>query len=152
MDWVGERRLPRSILGGAFAATILVGLVHALVIAAVTEAPLVQLRPAWLFLVLLTWWPWAAVLPLLQWLVQRVPLAPRPRFGAVCIHAALALLATTLHLCLTVGLAWLLDRDPPPSAVSVWLSHLRVENFSNMWLYRLNLHTLMYAAIVAALA
>lgn len=152
MDWVGERRLPRSILLGALAATILVGLVHALVIAAVTEAPLVQLRPAWLFLVLLNWWPWAAVLPLLQRLVQWVPLAPRPRFGAVCLHAAVALLATTLHLCLSVGLAWILDRDQPANAVSVWLSHLRLENFPNMWLYRLNLHPVMYAAIVAALA
>jgi signal transduction histidine kinase len=103
-----------------------------------------------LLLLALNWWKWAAALPLFAWLVRRVPLTARLR--SVGLHAAVALLATTVHLGLTVAFGALLDRGEPAGLVTVWLNRMRLEGLLTVWLNRLDPHLVIYAAIVAALS
>lgn len=146
------RPLPPAVLRGVLAASTLVGLVHTLFFAAEDGTPLAQIGTARFFLVMLQWWTWAAAVPLVHWLVQSVPLAPRPRPLAVGIHVAAAFLASAAHLGVAVSAAWLLDRGEAARLVTVWLNRVPPERLLNVWLNRLDPHLVTYAAMVAALA
>lgn len=137
----------------ALGASILVGLVHCLFVAAADPTVRRVLPgPTISFLIVLNWLSWAAALPLLERLVHRVPLAPHPRAWAIGVHVAAALMATGLHMGLAVLAPWLLDLGEPVTGVTVWLNRVPAERLFTIWLNRLDHNLVIHAAIVAALA
>jgi anti-sigma regulatory factor (Ser/Thr protein kinase) len=145
--------VPRPVVLAALAASIGVALFHCVLIAdAHPAARRVMPGAAVSFLVMLGWSSWAAALPLFQRLVQRVPLAPRPRPWAIGVHVVAAFVASALHMGLAVLVAGLLDRGEPVTGVTVWLNRVAADRLLTIWLNRLEHDLVVYAAIVAALA
>jgi two-component system LytT family sensor kinase len=129
----------RRELAVAFALATLAGLLQAVVQALPSRVPLrVLVFPA-MVTTLAQWWWWAAALPVLARVARRFPLSPRPTWS-IPVHAVLALGTS----CLPVLLTWLMT--PVPLA-----AFLRGD-FLPVWLNRLDLHLVTYAALVACLS
>jgi two-component system LytT family sensor kinase len=127
-------------IAAALAAVTIVALAQALVQGLGAWFPLRALRPGAVLLVLAEWWWWAAALPLWARLARRFPLAAGLRLRSLAAHAVIALAVSVL----AIGMTWALG-------TLVFGTALRFA-FFQVWLNRLDLHLVLYAAIVAALS